>query len=496
MELGHLLVRAKLITVEQMTDALTLQARHGGRFGEHLVAAGHISQTALDAFIHKTPVEPENLRATGIDESELLNLMIKQIYTWRLESTREIGDAVKLPAGIVVNLIRIATDRKLLYTRGIRADNSAAMNYALTEEGRRWANDALQRSQYTGPAPVTLDDFNERVNFQKITNEVVTFDKVRENISDLAVENSLVEQSGPALNSGRAILLYGPPGNGKTTFALRLANVFSDMIYIPYAVMIEGQIIRVFDPSIHIPIATPAGAEASQSILRTQSVDARWVPCKRPFVVAGGELTLEMLDLRYDPTSKFYEAPLHMKALGGCFVIDDFGRQLVSPSTLLNRWIVPLESRIDYLKLHTGKSFSIPFDELVIFSTNLEPEDLMDPAFLRRLPYKIEIGAPSVELYKRIFMKECEAQGLYLSDEAFDAIVYKITVEKGIDLAAFQPRFLIEQVVASCRFMEQAPFLEPRFLQYAIDNLAVRRSTPSPSDVESSLQAIESSRST
>ena len=480
MELGQLLVRAKLITVEQMEEALKRQVEKGGRFGENLVALGYMTQAALDAYIHRTPVEPDSIKATGIDEIELLGLLMKLIYTWRLESNREFAEAIKLPSHLVAKLVQSATDRKLIYARGVRQDNSAAMNYAITEEGTRWALNALERSQYTGPAPVPLEDFNERVNLQKITNEVITFQRVRQSIADLAMENALIEKSGPALNSGRAILLYGPPGNGKTTFALRLANVFSDMVYIPYAVTIEGQIIRVFDPSIHVPIKSTS--TNGPSILRTDLVDARWVACKRPFVIAGGELTLEMLDLRYDASSKFYEAPLHMKALGGCFVIDDFGRQLVTPTVLLNRWIVPLESRIDFLKLHTGKSFSIPFDELVIFSTNLEPEDLMDPAFLRRLPYKVEIGSPTLENYKKIFTKECQTHGIVLSDEVFEEIVYKIREEKQLELAAYQPRFLLDQVVASCRFMEQPPSLERRFLHYAIDNLRVQKNEVSGVD--------------
>jgi hypothetical protein len=184
-----------------------------------------------------------------------------------------------------------------------------------------------------------------------------------------------------------------------------------------------------------------------------------------------------MLDLRYDDAGHFYEAPLHLKALGGCFIIDDFGRQLVSPTHLLNRWIVPLESRVDYLKLHTGKSFSVPFEELVIFSTNLEPEDLMDPAFLRRLPYKIEVGAPSLEIYRRIFEKECERKGIELSTETFASIAHKIRTVKGMELAAYQPRFIVDQVVATCRFMGQAPHFEPRFIDYALNNLRVNRGT-------------------
>jgi len=217
------------------------------------------------------------------------------------------------------------------------------------------------------------------------------------------------------------------------------------------------------------------------SFMRHEEHDARWVPCRRPFVLAGGELTLEMLDLRYDETGHFYEAPLHVKALGGCFVIDDFGRQLVSPTSLLNRWIVPLENHVDYLKLHTGKSVTIPFEGLVIFSTNMEPESLMDPAFLRRLPYKIEIGAPTLDLYRRIFDAECKRHGLTLPDEVFDSIVHKLQDQMGLDLAAYHPRFIVDQIVATCRFMGQAPHFEPRFIDYALNNLRVKRGDREPS---------------
>src|SRR5262249_11855195 len=209
-----------------------------------------------------------------------------------------------------------------------------------------------------------------------------------------------------------------------------------------------------------------------------------WVPCRRPFIVSGGELTLEMLDLSYDATANFYEAPLHVKALGGCFIIDDFGRQLVSPTNLLNRWLVPLASRVDFLKLHTGKRFAVPFEELVIFSTNLEPEDLMDPAFLRRLPFKLEVGAPTKEQFREILDNVAKHAGLVLDDSVFDAIVHKITEGKGMSLAAYHPKFIVDQVVSTCRFMGVAPHFEPRFIDYAIDNLKVRRASPARTPTE------------
>jgi hypothetical protein len=483
MRLGDLLVRVKRVTEEDIAKALERQATESGRLGDNLVAIGAISKKDLEAFIHKIPPEPASVEATGLDESDLLGLLMRLIYTGGLESVRQFVEAIKLPYTLVLDLVQLAVDRKLLHNLGTRDPNSLIdMRYTFTEEGRRWAIDSLERLRYVGPAPVTLEQFTDQVNLQKVTNEIVSFDAIRASFKGLTFDDSIIEQCGPALNSGRAMLLYGPPGNGKSSVAHCLGNVFSDVIYVPYAISIEGQIIRVHDPSVHVPIGTETVDDhSSTSFLRHEEYDARWVPCRRPFILCGGELTLEMLDLRYDNSGHFYEAPLHLKALGGCFIIDDFGRQLVSPTNLLNRWIVPLENRVDYLKLHTGKTFSIPFEALIIFSTNLDPEDLMDTAFLRRLPYKIEVGAPSLENYKSIFNSECEKRGLTLSDEAFDIIVQMITVEKGLELAAYHPRFVVDQVVSTCRFMGQSPHFEPRFIEYAINNLRVKQTSSSKS---------------
>ncbi|HEV2278850.1 MAG TPA: hypothetical protein VGS02_11770 [Acidobacteriaceae bacterium] len=476
LQLGDLLIQAKLVTIEDLSKALERQVKEGGRLGENLVAMGVLSQSALDAFLHHFPVEPPDLAAIGIDVVDLMSLMMKLMYSARLQSVRQITDAIMLPQRMVTELVQMAVDRKLLHALGVRGnDRVGGACYDFTDAGKRWTLDALAQVGYIGPAPVPLDQFTEQVLHQKLTNEVITFDRIRQSIGSLTFDDALIEKCGPGLNSGRAMLLYGPPGNGKTSIARCLASVFSDIIYIPYSISVEGQIIRVYDPAIHVAV-DPAGLkDHGLPGVRHDILDSRWVPCRRPFLVAGGELTLEMLDLLYNPVGHYYEAPLHIKALGGCFIIDDFGRQIVSPTALLNRWIVPLENRIDYLKLHTGKSFSIPFEELVIFSTNLEPEDLMDPAFLRRLPYKIEVGAPSLDSYRRIFETECAKVGLSISDEAFDSIVYRVEIEKGLELAAYQPKFIVDQVVATCRFMERAPKLEPRYVEYALDNLRVKR---------------------
>jgi hypothetical protein len=474
MRLGELLISARLITPEDLDRATERQQALGGRLGDQLVAVEAISKARLEAFLNQIPAEPESIADTGISPTELMTLLVKLIHSARLATALQFVEAIKLPPQIVEELVQVAVARKLLVATGAAG---LTMHYELSELGRAWAQDALKTSVYAGPAPVTLDDFRSRVLRQKVTNETVTFGNIRAALAGYDVADDLINQVGPALNSGRPVLLYGPRGNGKTTVAQSFAEVFKSVIYMPHAVMIDGQIMRVFDPSLHQPMQE-AVSPGSFSGLRREQYDARWVPVRRPFIVAGGELTLEMLDLRYDPVTGFYEAPLHIKALGGCFVVDDFGRQMVSPATLLNRWIVPMESRVDYLKLHTGKSFSIPFEALVIFSTNIDPEDLMDPAFLRRLPYKIEVGAPSLENYLAIFRSVCEKAGVPVEEDALQRIVYKVTQEKRLELAAFHARFIIDQIVAFARFLEVPPRLDLEWVDYALKNLKIRADAP------------------
>ncbi|HEY1963047.1 MAG TPA: hypothetical protein VGG69_11560 [Rhizomicrobium sp.] len=473
MRLGDILVAHGLVTQSDVADAMDQQRLQGGRLGDILVAGGKLSAAQLDAVMDEAPSVPNTIEETGLALPDLMNLAMKAMYAANAETPSAVADILKLPNRIVQLLFEQAKDRKLLEVLGAAGLRvSSELRFALTEKGKQWAADALNQNQYVGPAPVPLSEFTERIERQRITNERVDRETIVTAFSDLIVSDTFISQVGPAINSGQSILLYGPSGNGKTSFAERIGRVFRSVVYVPYCFEVEGQIIKVFDPGIHEPIHKNAEAGGRTLALRREDFDRRWVACKRPFIVAGGELTLEMLDLSFNQLAKFYEAPLHVKALGGIFMIDDFGRQIVSPEALLNRWIVPLERRVDYLKLHTGKSFSLPFDELVIFSTNLTPRKLMDPAFLRRIPYKLEIPAPSGDEFRQIFHGISKSRGLETSDQVVNAVVAAIQQLDGTALASYQPKFIVDQVLSACKFENIPPRFRPDLIAMALGNLS------------------------
>lgn len=472
MLIGDILLANGLVTKADVAAGLDRQKLQGGRLGDNLVALGRLKPEDLRAVMHSAPPLPRSLAETGITTTELLNLAMKAMYSANAETASSLSAILKLSNSVVQLIIEQAKERRLIGVLGASgASMLSELRYALSEKGKQWAVDALASNSYVGAAPVSLEAYKDRIQRQRLTNERISKEAVERAFANMVMPEPFRRQIGPAVNSGRSILLYGAPGNGKTSVAERIGTVFNDIIYIPYCITVEGQIIKVFDPGIHVSVQNLSDASPAGATLRREEFDRRWVACRRPFIVTGGELTFDMLDLSFNDQARFYEAPLHIKALGGTFVIDDFGRQVVSPEALLNRWIVPLESRVEYLKLHTGKSFSLPFDELVVFSTNLAPRDLMDPAFLRRIPYKLEVPAPTITEYRQIFKSVSHAMGIEASDEIIDLVITELRERNDFPLAGFQPKFIIEQVRAACKFEGIPDQFRPDFVMMALGNL-------------------------
>jgi len=474
MSLGGLLVGRGLVTLDDIDAALERQRAEGGRLGDNLIALGLLTAEELMSVINSTPPIPTAISETGISQRSLLNLLLKFMHLEALETVSELADRMKLPRGVVQQLLDDAQPQRLLQALGsVRGGIAASIRYSLSEQGRAAAKDALEQNLYLGPAPVSLVAYQEQIQRQRISNEMLDADTLRKSFAGLVVPEHYLRKLLPAINAGRTVLLFGPPGNGKTTLATRIATLFRDVVYVPYAVEVAGQIIKIFDEGLHKPLVSEADPATllGKGGLQRERFDERWVACGRPVAIAGGELTLEMLDLQHNPDTKFYDAPLHIKALNGMLLVDDFGRQKFDPNELLNRWIVPMENQIDYLKLNTGTSFSLPFDELLVFSTNLQPSELMDPAFMRRIPYKIKLFAPSPEEYRQIFEDVAYVNSLELVDDVFDFVVERLTVSGKFGLAYYQPRFICEQVVETCKCFNQRPRLTKELAAEALANL-------------------------
>jgi predicted ATPase with chaperone activity len=465
--LGEILVKRGLVTSDAIVAALEHQQANGGRLGENLVALGHLTEDQLDLVLHGAPAAPTALAATGLASRSLLNLALKFMHLEASETVSDLAARLKLPRSVIQQLLEEATQQRLVQPLGSADSLGLSIRYALSETGREAAKEALDHSLYLGPAPVSLAAYQEQLEVQRVSNELLDADTLQRGFEGLVVPEHYLRKLLPAVSSGRSVLLFGPPGNGKTTLATRIARIFKDTVYIPYAIEVAGQIIKIFDPTLHKPRIS-AGSSAAAGIRRAEA-DQRWVPCARPVATAGGELTLDMLDLQYSPDLKFYDAPLQVKAINGMLLIDDFGRQKFRPDELLNRWIVPMESRVDYLRLHTGNSFPLPFDVLLTFSTNLKPGELMDAAFLRRIRYKIKLFSPTRDEYRQIFENVATAYGLVLTDEIFNLVIDTLSASYG--LAYYQPGFICEQVAEACKSFRRKPQFTKQLVVDAIANM-------------------------
>ena len=406
------------------------------------------------------PLVPRSVKETGLSLGFLTDLAIKVMYFEGYLSGYQLAERLHLPyGGVVDQVLELLKREKLIEVKGTGGFAESAYQYAIADKGRLIAREALSRSQYAGPAPVPLQTYTEAIHQQPLGRIIIHQRAMRQALAHLVIDEQTFAQLGPAVNSGKSIFLFGPPGNGKTAISESIGKmVLGNAMFIPYAVEVDGQVIKVFDYVNHIQADSPPGGK---------DVDPRWVYIKRPVIVTGGELTLETLDLVYDETNKYYEAPFQMKANGGMLLIDDFGRQQVRPRDLLNRWIVPLEKRVDYLALHTGRKIEVPFDVLIVFSTNLAPKDLVDEAFLRRIRHKIEIGNPSFDEYREIFRRVCQDRGVPYTEEGLRYLLQEHYIKPRRSLRACHPRDIVDQLIDIARYRNVQPALSRELLDQA-----------------------------
>jgi hypothetical protein len=425
-----------------------------------------VSVAVQDVAVAKAPAPPPppaTIEETGLHPDTLGQLLLKTLVAGEASGTG-LADKLRLPYSVLDSMIQHGRVEKLLEVRGTSGTGNAGYRYALTDLGRDRANQFFETSRYVGPAPVPLAHYNAYVRASMAARPYLDRDKLAVGFDNLVVSREMFDKLGPAVNSGKSLFLYGAPGNGKTVVAEGIGKSLGGDMHMPFAIDVDGQTITMYDPVTHT-----ANGSASQmtSVIATAVYDRRWEQIRRPVVVVGGELTLEMLDLTFNPLARFYEAPIQMKANGGVFVVDDFGRQRIPPRDLLNRWIVPLESRVDFLTLHTGRKFEIPFNVFIVFATNLKPESLADEAFLRRIPYKIRAHNPTLDEYCKIFELNCRKRSLPFDPVMVEYLNRKYYQPRRLQMRACHPRDLIEQVVDMCRYQNKEPVITRELLDAA-----------------------------
>ena len=412
---------------------------------------------------------PKRIEETGLAKSFLSDLIAKHILDRGTLSLVELARSLMLAGSILETVLDFMRSEALLEIRPNRAED-AGLRYALTDRGRCAALDAMLRNGYVGPAPVPLKHYARIARAQSVHKQTISRDKMNRVFDDIVLDESLLTRIGPSLNSGRAIFLYGPAGTGKTYISQRLTRLFPDPTLIPYAIAVDENVVQLFDPLVHKVVKLNAHGSDYQL---DHGHDPRYQVCERPAVITGGELEADMLEVAYEPSAKLYEAPLQLKANNGIFIIDDLGRQRIDPMTLFNRWIVPLEEKKDYLSLKSGRHFSVPFDVIMIFSTNIHPLDLADESFLRRIGYKIEFTPLSVEHYEQIWRDTCIDFEVDYEPEVLDFVLNELHAKNRVDLLPCHPRDLIGMAVDRSLFADNERSICIDHLRWAWENYFV-----------------------
>ena len=422
------------------------------------------------------PTPPLTLADTGLEMVLCRDILLKTVFRRNLSVASEIADALCVLPPVAMELIEICRENGLLETLGMRGSStSAELRYQLTDGGKSRALDALEQSEYFGALPITLEDFRAQSARQSITDVAITKERLEGSMSHLVLPDGMLDQLGPAVNSGKSVLLYGPPGNGKSSISNGIRDALGDKIFVPRFIEYAGQVISVFDPIVHSE-AEAEGQEAN-SLRRAIQHDPRYVLCRRPTVMTGGELTLDMLDLNFNQTSRTYQAPLQLKATGGVFIVDDLGRQQEPPQALINRWIVPMEGGYDILSLQSGQKFMVPFDTLVIFSTNFAPAELFDGAALRRIYYKILIDGPSRDDFIKVFLKVSQHYKIKPSEQVITHLLTNKYPAVDNNFASYHAPFLIDQMLSICEYEQREREMSVELVDRAWENLFVKERT-------------------